>query len=59
MAGIAGSSRDEGMDVYVFCLICVVYGVASTTSLLLVQRSRTLCVCLNCVWTRNLNDEAT
>ena len=46
MAGIAGSSRVEGMDVYVFCLICVVYGVASATSLLLVQRNSTLCVCV-------------
>jgi len=47
MAGIADSSRVEGMDVHVFCSICVVYGVASATSLLLVQWSRILCVCVS------------
>ena len=46
IAGIAGSNPAQGMDVHLFSLLCVVYGVASATGRSLFQRSSTGCVCL-------------
>lgn len=53
---IACSKPAEGMDIYLLCLLCVVYVAGSGTSWSLVQRIFTGWVS-NFVWVRNLNNE--
>jgi hypothetical protein len=58
VAGIVGSNPDDGTYFLLLCLLCVVWVVVPVTSWSLIQRSPTVRMS-DCIWSRNLDNEAT